>query len=44
MRGRLIASSVVVAIAIAVAVATLHGAPRALGPNPVVVELFTSQG
>lgn len=43
MRSSLLATAVVAAL-IGVAVVTLHGAPQALGPNPVIVELFTSQG
>jgi len=44
MRARWIATGFI-AIVIAVAVAALEGsAPRPLGPHPVVVELFTSQG
>jgi hypothetical protein len=34
----------IIAAAIAALTLTMHGAPPKLGPNPVVVELFTSQG
>jgi hypothetical protein len=39
-----IAVLLVIAAAIAALTLTMHGAPPKLGPNPVVVELFTSQG
>jgi hypothetical protein len=35
---------VIIAAAIAALTLTMHGAPPKLGPNPVVLELFTSQG
>src|SRR3954466_5137404 len=35
---------IVAAAGIAVLTLTMHGAPPKLGPSPVVVELFTSQG
>src|SRR5216684_1734725 len=43
LRPRLIALLAAVAV-IATLALTMHGAPPKLGPNPVVVELFTSQG
>jgi hypothetical protein len=42
-RPRLIAVLVAVAVIAALSL-TMHGAPPKLGPTPVVVELFTSQG
>lgn len=42
-RPRLIAVVVAVAV-LAIIALTMHGAPPKLGPAPVVVELFTSQG
>src|SRR3954462_6472363 len=35
---------IVAAAGIAVLTLTMHGAPPKLGPTPVIVELFTSQG
>jgi hypothetical protein len=43
LRPRLIVVLAVAAV-IAALTLTMHGAPPKLGPNPVIVELFTSQG
>jgi hypothetical protein len=43
MRPRILLVIAAVAILVVLAM-TMHGAPPKLGPNPVVVELFTSQG
>jgi hypothetical protein len=41
MRAALVATAVALGVA---AFLTLRGAPQPLGPTPVLVELFTSQG
>src|SRR6266446_9325469 len=41
---RILAGAAVAAVVIAGAIALRGAPPRKLGPNPVVVELFTSQG
>lgn len=44
MRTGWIAAAVVAALTLGTIAATSHRQPQPLGPNPVIVELFTSQG